>query len=212
MAVSFTPLSSQSGFASPNFSVDSTGRLTLSADAVFNNNITVTGTIFANVISFGDETRNISIVDDVETQDGVTYELSDQITLSSLRRLGILDNLEVEGDVFFGRSSTTYFQLDDGTLRLFSLERGGIQNVDIGTDAPGDARFIHVDIGDTDSTGGRLNVIGNVNVESGDITLSGDLSVDGDITSTTLPTEIFHVTRKDYVDNRISAFSIAFGA
>lgn len=199
MAVTFTPLSSQSGFKSPNFNVDPTGRLTLSADALFNNNITVTGTIFANTISFGDEVRNIRIINNVETQDGITYELSDEITLSNLRRLGVLDNLEVEGDVFFGRSSTTYFQLDDGTLRLFSLERGGIQNVDIGTDAPGDAKFIHVDIGDDDSTGGRLNVIGTVNV-------------DGDVNITNIPTDIDHATRKDYVDNRISAFSIAFGA
>lgn len=206
MTATFVQFNSDTGFKSPNFSIDSVGRLTLSADAVFDNNLTVTGTIFANVISFGDEARNISIIDAVETPDGPTYELSDQITLSNLRRLGVLDNLEVEGDVFFGRSSTTYFQLDDGTLRLFSLERGGIQNVDIGTDAPGDAKFIHVDIGDVDSTGGRLNVIGNVSVESGDI------SIDGDINITNTPTNIDHATRKDYVDNRISAFSIAFGA
>ena len=118
----------------------------------------------------------------------------------------MLDNLEVEGDVFIGRSSSTYLQLDDGTLRLFSLERGGIQNVDIGTDQPGDAKFIHVDIGTDDSTGGRLNIIGNLTLESGDATINGNIEI------TNLPTEIDHATRKDYVDNRISAFSIAFGA
>jgi hypothetical protein len=33
-----------------------------------------------------------------------------------------------------------------------------------------------------------------------------------DVTINNIPTELYHATRKDYVDSRISALSIALGA
>lgn len=83
---------------------------------------------------------------------------------------------------------------------------GSIDNLDIGLTTPARGKFISVE------TTGNVSVAGNVSV-------TGNLSVTGSIgnvtatavTITSAPTEVYHATRKDYVDQRISAFSIAFG-
>ena len=55
----------------------------------------------------------------------------------------------------------------------------------------------------TDSSTGALVVAGGVGI-------AGDINVDGNATVAT-PTETSHATTKSYVDNRVTAFSIAFG-
>ena len=87
---------------------------------------------------------------------------------------------------------------------------GSIENMDIGLNEPGDANFKSVNIGPGDSTG-ELTVQGNIGV-TGDIVIGGDIDVTGIISTVEQPTDPDHVTRKDYVDARVSAFAIAFGA
>lgn len=74
---------------------------------------------------------------------------------------------------------------------------GSINNMSIGLTTPADAKFLDAEI-DTATVSTSLTVTGTIEVE--------DLQINN------LPTEVYHATRRDYVDNRISAFSIAFGA
>lgn len=61
---------------------------------------------------------------------------------------------------------------------------------------------INADIGNIDAVNAT-----SVNAD----TLTSDTLQADDITINNQPTQLFHATRKDYVDNRISAFAIAFG-
>ena len=101
-----------------------------------------------------------------------------------LKELGTLDYLNVSGDVVISNASTPYIRIQGGI--------GNIDNVTIGASGPVDGNFTSLNVGPGDST--------------------GELTVDGDIYITKTPTLSSHATRKDYVDARISAFAIAFGA
>jgi hypothetical protein len=101
-----------------------------------------------------------------------------------LKEIGTLDYLNVSGDVVISNASTPYIRIQGGI--------GNIDNVTIGASGPADGNFTSLNVGPGDST--------------------GELTVDGDIYITKTPTLASHATRKDYVDARISAFAIAFGA
>ena len=101
-----------------------------------------------------------------------------------LKEIGTLEYLNVFGDVVISNASTPYIRIQGGI--------GNIDNVTIGASGPADGNFTSLNVGPGDST--------------------GELTVDGDIYITNTPTLSSHATRKDYVDARISAFAIAFGA
>jgi hypothetical protein len=101
-----------------------------------------------------------------------------------LKEIGTLEYLNVSGDVVISNASTPYIRIQGGI--------GNIDNVTIGASGPADGNFTSLNVGPGDST--------------------GELTVDGDIYITNTPTLSSHATRKDYVDARISAFAIAFGA
>jgi hypothetical protein len=101
-----------------------------------------------------------------------------------LKEIGTLDYLNVAGDLVVSNASTAYIRIQGGT--------GLIDNVSIGSQFPSDGNFTSLNVGPGDST--------------------GELTVQGDIYITRSPTLSSHATRKDYVDARVSAFAIAFGA
>lgn len=101
-----------------------------------------------------------------------------------LKELGTLEYLNVDGDINISNSSTSYIRIQGGI--------GNIDNITIGASGPADGNFTSLNVGPGDST--------------------GELTVDGDIYITNTPTLSSHATRKDYVDARVSAFAIAFGA
>ena len=101
-----------------------------------------------------------------------------------LKEIGTLDYLNVAGDLVVSNASTAYIRIQGGT--------GLIDNVSIGSQFPADGNFTSLNVGPGDST--------------------GELTVQGNIYITTPPTLSSHATRKDYVDARVSAFAIAFGA
>lgn len=204
MSVEFTPLKSNSGFASPGFSVSSTGELTVDQNA------TVSGTLYVQSISFGSPgSPGFSIL---ETDDS-TVSLSSAIRNSSLTSLGVLDRLAVDGDVYFGISSTNFLTIEDGRLFINSSTTGLLDNVDIGTVTPARGVFIDLEVSSADSSG-HLRVAGNLEVTlTADITtLTTDTTTADSITINNTPTAASHATRKDYVDTRVTAFAIAFGA
>lgn len=171
MTVEYSPLKSNYGFSSPGFVVDQTGNVTLENNIIVAGNATVNGTLFAENVQFGNQETNFNIVDN----DDSTFSLAKEITNSHLRNLGVLEKLEVDGDVYIGIASTSFITIDNGTIIISSSEVGSLDNIEIGQNTPAEAAFTVA-------------------------------------TASTQPTETGHLTRKDYVDARITAFSIAFGA
>lgn len=204
MTVEYTPFKSNSGFASPNFTVNSLGTLTVNADAV------ITGTVYASSISFG--TPGSAGITLIEFDDS-TISLSSDIRNSSLTSLGVLTRLEVDGDVIFGLSSSTFFSIDDGRVVINSTNTGAIDNIEIGAVIPARANFTEVQIGPGDSSG-NLRIEGTLDVTgTGVINVISSTSVTSDnVIINEQPVQPNHSTRKDYVDTRVTAFSIAFGA
>jgi hypothetical protein len=80
---------------------------------------------------------------------------------------------------------------------------GSLNNITVGLTTPVKGKFTDVELTN------NLTVDNNVSID-GDVTVIGTGQFDSVRVETT-PTEAYHVTRKDYVDNRISAFSIALG-
>lgn len=171
MTVEYSPLKSNYGFSSPGFSVDDLGNVNLNNTIVVDGNATVNGILFAANIQIGGAGATFNIIED----DDSTLSLSKDITNSHLRNLGVLERLEVDGDVYIGIASTNFISIDNGTVIINSSETGNIDNMAIGQNTPADATF--------------LNAAANNS-----------------------PTLSNHLTRKDYVDARVTAFSIAFGA
>jgi len=204
MSINFIPFESKSGFKSPGFSVNERG------DIVTEGSVTISGQ-FNTTEDF--LINGIQIIDDSDS----VVSLSDQIKNSYLTRLGTLEFLNIDGDLVIAQGSTPYFQIVNGHVEVISINgTGSIENMDIGLKEPGDANFKSVNIGPGDSTG-ELTVQGNVGITQdinvgGELSIGGDISVNGDISINLLPRQPSHATRKDYVDSRVAAFSIAFGA
>jgi hypothetical protein len=198
MSIKYTPLESKSGFRSPGFFVNEAGDLTVDGNVLFNKQLNVAPDFTVNGILV------------IDASDSVP-SLGPTIRNSNLSRLGILEKLDVDGDFTVAQGSTPYVSIVNGHVEINSVASvGSINNIDIGLTDPGDGNFKSVNIGPGDSTG-ELTVQGNVGVTV-DIIVGGDVSVSGDVLLTNSPTEINQATRKDYVDSRVTAFAIAFGA
>ena len=202
MGINYIPLESQFGFKSPGFTVDNQG------------NIVARG---ITLVSDDPDDGSIITVDNViikgvqllEGGDSDTLSFGDNITHSFLTKLGTLQYLDIDGDLTISQGSTAYFRISDGVVTMNSVaSEGAIDNVAIGLEQPAAANFTSVNIGPGDSTG-ELTVQGNVlvttNVTSPLVT--SDTTIVNDV-----PAAANHATRKDYVDRRVTAFSIAFGA
>jgi hypothetical protein len=204
MSINFIPFESKSGFKSPGFLVNEKG------DIATEGNVTISGQ-FNTTEDF--LINGVQVIDDSDS----VVSLGQQIRNSYLTRVGTLEFLNIEGDLVISQGSTPYFNIENGHVEMISINgTGSIENMDIGLKEPGDANFKSVNIGPGDSTG-ELTVQGNIGVTQditvgGELSIAGDLSVNGDISINDLPTESNHATRKDYVDSRVAAFAIAFGA
>lgn len=219
MAATFQPLKSDYGFESPGFIVSPTGNVTISGELNIPNEISAQQ-VFV---------QGIPLLENVDS----TVSLANEIKNSNLSGLGILEKLEVDGDVYIGIASTNFITIDNGTIVVTSQETGSLDNMEIGLNTPAEAAFLDVTIGSgvdtkTLSVYGTANIDGSASITTATITTgtvttltsttgsiddltTQDVTAD-DITINNTPTELFHSTRKDYVDNRITAFSIAFGA
>ena len=198
MSINYIPFESKSGFTSPGFLVNERGDIITEGSLAISGQLSTTEEFTIN---------GIQIIDDTDS----VPSLGQQIKNSSLTRVGTLEFLDIEGDLVISQGSTPYFRIVNGHVEMVSINgAGSIENMDIGLNEPGDANFKSVNIGPGDSTG-ELTVQGNIGV-TGDIVIGGDIDVTGIISTVEQPTDPDHVTRKDYVDARVSAFAIAFGA
>ena len=197
MTVNISPLRSQAGFQSPGFLVSPTGDITIDG----------------NFISSQLVVNGITIL---ETEDS-TVSLGTDIKNSSLTNLGVLNILEVGGDVsIVDISDNTNISIVDGQITISSVAKGSLDNIAIGQTSAAEAAFTDIDADNlTLTTAATIPTLTTTTASittltATDIT-STDISAD-DIEITNQPTELNHATRKDYVDNRISALSIALGA
>lgn len=214
MAATFNPFKSDHGFESPGFVVSPTGNVTISGE------LNIPNEISAQQIFI----QGIPLLENIDS----TVSLANEIKNSQLTGLGVLEKLEVDGDVYIGVSSTNFITIDNGTIVVTSSETGSLDNMEVGLNTPADAAFLNVDIGNlsdnkTLSLYGTANINGTANITTGTVTtltsttgtidnLSTEEITADDVTINNVPVELNHATRKDYVDNRITAFSIAFGA
>lgn len=86
---------------------------------------------------------------------------------------------------------------------------GSMNNIDIGLTVPARGKFLEVTSTGDLSVTGDTTIGGNTDV-TGNITVTGTGQFDS-VRAENAPVEDYHLTRKDYVDRKISAFSIAFG-
>lgn len=202
MGITYQPLVSKSGFKSPGFAVDPRGNITVRS-------ITVTASAEGED-GGGGPAESILTVDNVIIrgtqlvqggEDSSYIAFGDGITGSNLQRLGVLQFLNVIGDTRLVNGSSS-FTVDNNIISINSANTGVIENMDIGLFQPANANFLSVNIGPGDSTG-ELTVQGNATFDN--------IAVD-QVNIVNAPTAINHATRKDYVDSRITAFAIAFGA
>lgn len=194
MTIKYIPFESRTGFKSPGFEVTPLGDITA-------NSLNVTQELDVQSLKVG----GIEIINN----DDSSFSLGDSIINSSLQRLGTLEYLNIEGDLMMTKGSSWTVSVVDGKITLLSgPEVGTLDNIDIGSTAPALGTF-------TDVVADSLEITGITTLHSlyvnYDVLVVGTVEVT-DITINNQPTEIYHATRKDYVDNKISAFAIAFGA
>jgi hypothetical protein len=235
MTTTFLPLRSTHGFQSPGFLVSPTGKLTIASGEtqVFEDQVDITDSLYVSDQIY---INNVPLLD---LTDPLVNKLNAAITESSLTRLATLQELNVDGDVNIedGQGNVN-LSVVSGQITLTSVAVGNIDNFDIGQTTPGDATFNTVIINNTLSVTNTLTALLSLSTPTGNITtvnsttgnittvnsttgnittvnsttINTDVVTVDDITINNTPVELYHATRKDYVDNRITAFSIAFGA
>lgn len=189
MAATPKKLTSQYGFESPNFEVGTTGRVTTRVLDV--NQILLNGVPFVGADP--DEP-----VDPTDPGDGVdpTNPFDNITSLTVNGQLRVNNTID---DV-----STRIVTVQNGVVTINNVETGSIDNVDIGLQTPGQARFYSIDlVSAPDSSAAILNADG--------ATFSGNISIDGTLALSVAPVNATDITNKEYVDNTSIAFSVALG-
>ena len=155
--------------------------------------LTVTGNI-STTGSF--QINGVPIIDNSDSRIGLDPVI---VRATGLTEIGTLEYLNIDGDLTVSQGSTPYINIVNGNVSLFSANGvGSLNNVSIGLLKPADGNFTSLNVGPGDS--------------QGELTVQGEIAVQGNVYITNTPTLASHATRKDYVDARISAFAIAFGA
>jgi hypothetical protein len=195
MTVLKSPLRSDSGFASPNFLVNNDGDVN-AVNIVSNGNITVEG----NLNTLGD----ISIVGNI-ISDG-NFNVIDIVSESiTVKGISLID---FQNDTYVLNNNITESNLENvGILKSLNV-KGNINIKD-------SEEFVVVDI-----TDGLVNLVSKSKGNLDNISIGLNTPVEAvftdieadDIKINNTPTELFHATRKDYVDTTAAALAIALGA
>ena len=240
MTVTYAPLESKAGFASPNFSVDQTGNLV--AQSIQADSFTSSGTS----ITLG----NIALADNYFANDFVDSSIG-TVNNSLLRfttnvELSInngQDKFDLTAKDLYAFSLTSpsgslTIETTDAPLYLKSnfrttLQQSPLRFADFDNTTRASITPLFGDViynTDTNSlnfyngTGWKsINSMGNITVNGTTITAgtgedisiipqTGGKVIFDDITINNQPVLNEHGTRKDYVDRKIAAFAIAFGA
>ena len=174
----------QNGFESPNFTVDTAGKLTTPVIDV--QSILLNGTPFVAYVPPADDAG-----DDTGTQVSNSF-----------------DSLAVTGGVFkVNYLGNTALSVINGTLTINSIGAvpGSIDNVEIGYNTPSQIRVHTIDMAaNPDSTASTINMNG--------ASVKGDVNIANNVVLNTAPSVGTHATSKGYVDATATALAVAFGA
>lgn len=239
MTVNYSALESVYGFKGTNFSVDATGAITATSLAV--DSIELGGTLL-DLGSFVFSGTSINTVNNTEIQfltDSVSF--AGTISALTYIGAGLINNLgsidldastrvsisnsplqvysisEINRDLLTPQSGDIIYNTTTDDVNYFAgsgitgkwrpLSTGDI-TFDGATISAGPAQVITIE----SQPGGEVSIVGDTITLSGtNVNLAGTISLDN-LEITNSPTQDNHATRKDYVDARISAFAIAFGA
>jgi hypothetical protein len=223
MTIPVSPFRSETGFLSPGFLVNPSGDISLSGNLlVSDSKLTVNGVTILEI-------------------ENNTLKLSSEIVNSSLTNLEVFENFKVVGNTeLIDTNNNVNISIVDGKIAINSTVEGNLDNIVIGELQPSAGTF--TDLSANNATINLLTstttVIENLTVDASLTTNATVVSASittavidtAEIAQATIsnvsateitannininnqPTELFHATRKDYVDNRISALSIALGA
>lgn len=191
MTVQQKQLRSEFGFKSPGFLVDKEGDLTALTITTTNLNST---TVSINGSTVIEGTR-------------ITENIKD----SSLENLGVLQSLTVNGDVSLKKNNINRLSIVNGRVVINSLTTGAIDNVDIGQSTAGKINTYQLNVVDQNGASGEL-VADGANISFDAATITGTVTYVENISINAAPSSGEHATRKDYVDNSVIAFAVAFGA
>lgn len=191
MTVQTKQFRTEFGYRSPGFLVDQEGDLTALSITTSNVNATTISISGSAVID--------------------TDRLTETIRNSSLETLGTLQNLTVNGDVLLKKNNINRLTLINGRLVINSLATGAIDNVDIGQTTPGKVDTYQLNVVENNGVNGEL-VADGANISFDAATIAGTVTYIENISINAAPTSGQHAARKDYVDNSVIAFAVAFGA
>jgi hypothetical protein len=130
--------------------------------------------------------------------------LSPVVKTSSLETLGTLSSLSVNGSVSLKQGSVQRISIIDGRVRINSGLLGSLDNIDIGLNTPARVTATRLDV--TSSINAN-----NVTMSMNNSSISGTVAFINGITIPA-PTAAGQAASKEYVDNSLIAFSVAFGA
>lgn len=191
MTVQQKQFRSEFGFRSPEFLVDDSGNLTAGSLTTANLNSTTISIAGAPIIE--------------------SNRITENITNSSLETLGILQSLTVNGDVLLRKNNITRLSVINGRVVVNSLTTGSMDNIDIGQTTPGKVNTYQLNVIDRNGVNGEF-VADGANISFDAATITGTVTYVENISVNAAPTSGLHLARKDYVDNSVIAFAVAFGA
>lgn len=188
MAVKQKKFTSEYGFESPNFDVNTNGRITtrvLDVNQILLNGVPFVGQDPDEPVDDGGDDG----VDPTNPFDNIT-----SLTVNGQLRVNNTVN-DVEARIL---------TIQNGVVSINNVETGTINNVDIGLETPGQARFYSIDLTSApDSTAAILEADG--------ATFKGNITFDGNLAITETPVDATDITNKEYVDSTSIAFSVALG-
>ena len=191
MTVQQKQFRSEFGFRSPEFLVDDSGNLTAGSLTTANLNSTTISIAGAPIIE--------------------SNRITENITNSSLETLGILQSLTVNGDVLLRKNNITRLSVINGKVIVNSLTTGSMDNIDIGQTTSGKVNTYQLNVVDRNGVNGEF-VADGANISFDAATITGTVTYVENISVNAAPTSGLHLARKDYVDNSVIAFAVAFGA
>lgn len=217
MAVVYNPLISKSGFRSEGFEVNATGDVSaqnISAQNIFSASIDTSLIKLNGIPIFGSEDSSGSAAFQIE-QDFIVSEgstpflsiINGRVVIDSrFDSVGRIDNVEIGSVTSAAATFTNITTGDYGVPTLTSAT-----NLTLSASNAIVVRVNGVDKGRIDSDGSDIPIVNTTvdNTAIGSTTPSTGAFTAIEIS--TQPSLPANATRKDYVDNRISAFAIAFG-
>tara|TARA_X000001036_G_scaffold434170_1_gene473095 strand:- start:588 stop:1142 length:555 start_codon:yes stop_codon:yes gene_type:complete len=174
----------QNGFESPNFTVDTSGKLTTPTIDV--QTILLNGSPFVAYVPPAEQES-----DDTGTQ--VSNSFTSLAVTGGIFKVNYLGNTAIS--VLNGRV----------TVNSIGAVPGSIDNVEIGYNTPSQIRVHTIDMtANPDSTASTINLNG--------ASVKGDVNIANNVVLSNQPTVGTHATSKGYVDATATALAVAFGA